>query len=150
MDLVELAPGVSPTGDFDNRSTFVEMLEASIGIGLERTPVKLKVLARMFSLAVWREAEPHGGCSCIAGWPVIADISPEPPGLGLAVARRKHWHRRIVGVQLAGGHDMVANRFNQRSQQFAGCAHPSGECRAIQVDAFASIYLRLPVERLMI
>jgi hypothetical protein len=45
---------------------------------------------------------------------------------------------------------MIANSFNQRSQQFAGCANPSGECRAIQVDAFAGIDLRLPVERLMI
>jgi hypothetical protein len=45
---------------------------------------------------------------------------------------------------------MIANSFNQRSQQLAGRAHPSGECRAIQVDAFASIDLRLPVERLMI
>jgi hypothetical protein len=53
-------------------------------------------------------------------------------------------------MKLARGHDMIANSFNQRSQQFAGCAHPSGECRAIQVDAFAGIDLRLPVERLMI
>src|SRR5665213_2997502 len=124
MDLVELAPGVRPAGDSDDHPTFVDMLEAGIGISLERTPVELKVLARMFSLAVWREGEPHGGCSCIARWPVIADISPEPSGLRLAVARREHRDRRVVGVQLAGGHNMIANSFNQWRQQFAGCAHP--------------------------
>jgi hypothetical protein len=37
VDLVELTPRVSPAGNFDDRSTFVEMLEASIGVGLERT-----------------------------------------------------------------------------------------------------------------
>ena len=45
---------------------------------------------------------------------------------------------------------MMANSFDQRSQQFAGCAHPSGKGRAIEVHALASIDLRLPIERLMI
>lgn len=150
MDLVELAPCVRPAGDFDDRSAFVEMLEASIGVGLERTAVELQVLAWVLALAIGREGEPHGGCGRIARWSVVADVGPEPSGLGPAVARREHWNRRVVGMKLARGHDMIANSFNQRSQQFAGCAHPSGECRAIQVDAFAGIDLRLPVERLMI
>src|ERR1019366_6494878 len=150
MDLVELAPGVRPAGDFDDRSIFVEMLEASIGVSLERTAIVLQVLAWVLALTIRRVGEPYGGGGRIARWPVVADIGPEPSGLGPAVARREHRDRRVVGVQLAGGHDMIANSFNQRSQQFAGCAHPSGECRAIQVDALASIDLRLPVERLMI
>ena len=37
MDLVELAPRVCPAGDFDDGSIFIEMLEASVGVGLERT-----------------------------------------------------------------------------------------------------------------
>ena len=36
------------------------------------------------------------------------------------------------------------------AQQFAGCANPSGQRRAVQIDAFAGIDLRLPVERKMI
>src|SRR5258706_10140918 len=150
VDLVELTSRVSPTGNFDDRSTFVEMLEASIGVGLERTLVELEVLAWVLALAIGRVGEPYGGCSRIARWQVVADIGPESPDLRPAVARREHRDRRVVGVQLACGHDMIANSFNQRSQQFAGCAHPSGKGRAIQVDAFASIDLRLPVERLMI
>jgi hypothetical protein len=108
------------------------------------------MLARVLALAVGRVGEPDGGCGRIARWPVVADISPEPSGLGPAVAWREHRDRRVVGVQLARGHDMIANSFNQRSQKFAGCARPSGKGRAIHVDAFASIDLRLPVERLMI
>ena len=129
---------------------FVKLLEACIGVGLERTLVELQMQPWVLSLAVGRVGEPDGGCGRIARWPVVADISPEPSGLGPAVAWREHRDRRVVGVQLARGHDMIANSFNQRSQKFAGCAHPSSECRAIQVDAFASIDLRLPVERLMI
>jgi hypothetical protein len=30
MDFVELAPGVRPAGDFDDRSTLVKMLEAGV------------------------------------------------------------------------------------------------------------------------
>jgi hypothetical protein len=41
VDLVELAPGVRPAGDFDDHSTFIKMLEAGVGIGLERTLVEL-------------------------------------------------------------------------------------------------------------
>ena len=150
MNLVELAPCVCLAGDFDNRSTFVEMLEACIGIRLERTLIELEVLAWVLALTIGRVGEPHGGCGRIARWPVVADIGPEPSGLGPPVARREYWNRRVVGMQLACGHDMIANRFNQRSQQLPGCAHPSGECRAIQIDTFASIDLRLLVERLMI
>src|SRR5271168_2050507 len=150
VDLVELTSRVSPAGNFDDRSTFVQMLEASIGVGLERTLVELEVLAWVLALAIRSVGEPCGGCRRIARWPVVADIGPESSDLRPAVARREHWYRRVVGVQLACGHDMIANSFNQRSQQFAGCAHPSGKGRAIQVDAFASIDLRLPVERLMI
>jgi hypothetical protein len=37
VDLMELAPRVSPAGDFDDRSTLIKMLEAGIGVSLERT-----------------------------------------------------------------------------------------------------------------
>src|SRR5437868_7526291 len=112
MYLVELAPGMSPAGDFEDRSTLVKMLEASIGISLERTLVKLEMLAWTLALPVGREGEPHGGRSRIARWPVVANISPESSGLRPAVAGREHRDRRVVGVQLARGHDMIANRFN--------------------------------------
>jgi hypothetical protein len=42
---------------------------------------------------------------------------------------------------------VIANSFNQKSKQFARRAYPSGQRRAVQIDAFAGIDLRLPVER---
>jgi len=44
MDLMELAPRVRPAGRFDDGSIFVEMLEAGVGIGLERALVELQML----------------------------------------------------------------------------------------------------------
>ena len=52
MDLVELAPRVRPASRFDDGSIFVEMLEAGVGVGLERPLVELQMPLRMFALAV--------------------------------------------------------------------------------------------------
>jgi hypothetical protein len=56
------------------------------------------MLSRVLSLTVGRVGEPDGWRCRIAAWPVIADIGPEPAGLGLAVARSEHRNGRIVGV----------------------------------------------------
>lgn len=37
------------------------------------------------------------------------------------IAGSEHEHRRDVGVQLACGHRVIANSFNQGSQKLAGC-----------------------------
>src|SRR6266849_6231973 len=57
MDLVELAPRVRPARHFDDGSIFIEMLEACVGVGLERPLVELQVPARVLSLAVGRVGE---------------------------------------------------------------------------------------------
>jgi hypothetical protein len=59
VDVVELAPRVGPAGDLVDRSAFVKMLEAGIGVGLERTAIGLEVKLRPFALAVRRVGEPH-------------------------------------------------------------------------------------------
>jgi hypothetical protein len=50
-------------------------------------------------------------------------------------------------MQLARGHHVIANRFDQRSQQLAGCADSSGQSRSVEVHALAGVDLRLPVKR---
>ena len=150
MDLVELAPGMRPARDFVDIAVFIELLEASVSVGLKRTLVELQVLPWVLALAIWRVGEPYGRRGPIARRPVIANIGPEPSGLGLAVAGREYRHWCVVGMQLAGSHDMIANRFDQWREQLAGCADPSGQRGAVEVDAFASVDLRLPIERLMI
>ena len=44
---------------------------------------------------------------------IIANIRPQPSGLGLAVARRQHRNRRVVGMSLS--HEYIAAQcFDQR------------------------------------
>jgi hypothetical protein len=66
MDLVELAAGVCPTRDFVDLASFIQMVEAGVGIGLKRIPVELQMLSRVLTLAIGRVGEPHGRDSRIA------------------------------------------------------------------------------------
>ena len=65
MDFVELPPGVSPAGDLVDPSAFVEVVEAGIGIGLQRSLIVLQVQLRTLSLTVGRVGEPDGRRGCI-------------------------------------------------------------------------------------
>src|SRR5271170_7620402 len=98
MDLVKLAASVSPAGNFINGAIAVEMMEPCIGVRLQTALEVLQMLSWMLALAILRVCEPNRWRSVFAGRPVIANISPEPAGLGLATTRCKHRHRRIVGV----------------------------------------------------
>src|SRR5271163_4825378 len=104
MDLVELASGMRPTRDFVDRSSFIKLLEACEGVGLQSTLIVLQVLPWVLSLAIRRVGEPYGWSAFIAGRPVVPDVGPEPPDLRLAVARREHGDGCVIGVQLARGH----------------------------------------------
>ena len=146
MDLVELAPGMGPAGRLVYMVA-VQMMKSGIGIGLQGAGEVLQMLARMFTLAIFRVGEPDSGRGLFARRPVVAHISPETSGLGLAVAGREHRHRRIVGMQLAAGEHMLLNRIDQRGEQIAGCTNPAGQRRARDLHSLAGINLRLPEER---
>ncbi len=107
---------MGPAGNFINRAIAVQMMEPCIGVGLQATLEVLQMLPWMFALAVFRVREPDGRHSIFAGGPVIAPISPETPGLRSAAARRKHQHRRVVGVKLGSGEHMLPKRIDQRSE----------------------------------
>ena len=98
MDLVELASGMSPTRDFVDRSSFIELLEAGEGVGLKSALIALQVLPWVLSPAIRRVGEPYGRSDRIAGGPVIPYVGPESPDLRPPVARSKHRDRRVVGV----------------------------------------------------
>src|SRR5882757_1237547 len=147
VDLVELAPCVGPACDFDDRFPFIEMLEPSVGIGLESALVELQVLLWVLSLAVGRVGEPDRWCGRISRWPIIANIRPEPSGLGSSVAWGEYGDWRVVSVELAGRHHMITYCIDKRCEQIAGCTNPSGQRRAIKIYSLARIDLRLPVKR---
>lgn len=54
--------------------------------------------AAMFAFAVWRVAVKDSGRRGAAMGPLIAQINPEPAGLGLAVARSENGDGRVIGM----------------------------------------------------
>src|SRR6266851_9433997 len=100
---------------------------------------------RMLSLAIKRVSKPCGRSVVRPGWPVVAHISPESASLRLTVAWSEYRHGRIVTVQLVGGEHVTTQRLDQWRQQGTRFAHPLGQSRTFEVDAFAGIDLGLPV-----
>src|SRR5258708_11505834 len=108
------------------------------------------MLLRMSAPAVCRIREPQSRGSLVACGAVVAHISPEQRRLRLAGAGSKHWDRRVIGVQLGCRQYMSAHLIDERCEQMAGSSHPVSKRRAIELDAFASIDLRLAIEGKMI
>ena len=115
LDVVELAPHMRPAGGLADAAGVVEMMEAGVAIGLQGPAEAVQMPARMLALAVRRVGEPDRRRGGIVRRAIVADIRPEPAGLGLAVARSQHRHRSIVGMQLRGGHYMPTHFIDQRA-----------------------------------
>src|SRR5258708_32144029 len=146
MDVVELASGVCPTRDLIDPGMAVQVVQSGIGVGLQRSGVVLQMPTRMFSLAILRVCEPDCRSSGLGGRPVIAHIGPEAPCLGLAVTRREYGNRCVVGVDLRCRQNMLPDLIDQRRDEFTCCADPSGQCRAVKIDTFPGVALRLSVK----
>lgn len=86
----------------------------------------------------WRLATPG---------PIVPDIDPEPPGLGLAAARIEHRHRGVVGMELGRAHDVAAQGLDQRLEQPCGAADPVGQGGAVELDPFSRVDLSLAIQR---
>ena len=71
-------------------------------------------------------------------------------GRSWSVAGRKYRNRRVVAVDLRSSQEVLPDLIDQGRNKVAGCAHPAGKRRAIEIDALACKDLRLPVERLEI
>ncbi len=125
-------------------------MKARVSVRLQCALEVLQMRTRMFSLAILRISKPHGRSGLLTGGAFVANVSPQPSGFGFTGAGREHRHRRIVGVDLAPSQDMLAQRINQRTEQRAGCAHPAGQCGALDLDALPRINLRLAIKRLVI
>lgn len=82
--------------------------------------------------------------------PVIARISPELPGLGLASAGIEHRRRGLVGKELRRGFQLLQQPLVNGPQVPGRAADPVSERGAIQVDALPGVDLRLAIERQVI
>lgn len=88
----------------------------------------------------------RGGRSAAAE--VVADIGPEPAGVGLAPG--EHRHRGVVAVQSSSGEHVRGDPVVQRRERRGVGADLVGERREAECDAFPGIALGLAVERLML
>ena len=62
----------------------------------------------------------------------------------------QYWRGRVVGVNLGAGQYIAVQRRHQRPQQSTALTDPAGQCRPFQINAFTSIDVALPIERLVI
>src|SRR5215472_3457545 len=85
FEIMELAANVRPTCDFLNPTILIQLIEAGIGIGLQSTLKRAQMLPGVFPSAIGRVRKPHRGSGRVARRSVIAHVSPQPPGLGLAL-----------------------------------------------------------------
>ena len=127
MHVKKLAPNMGPTPGFGDLVAGEQLVETSISIGMDDAPELIEVGARMLALAVGRVAEQRRRRSRAGERPLVADIDPEPPGLGLAGARRQHWHRRVVDMQRVGADDLGSERVDQRRQHRRRRPDPAGQ-----------------------
>src|SRR5579859_1313860 len=108
VDVVELTAGMCPACDFVYGTAFVEVMEACIGIRLQRTLEVLQMCSWMLALAIRRICEPRGRSSRCARGTFIAHIGPQSSRFRLSVSRRKRGHWRVVGMNLLRGQNVVA------------------------------------------
>ena len=114
MDVEELAPDMGPTGGFGDPVAGEQLVEPGIAVGMDDAGELLQVSSRMLAFAVLRVTEQRRRRPPTGERPLIANIDPQPPGLGLAGARRQHWHRRVVDMQGVGGDDIGDERVDER------------------------------------
>ena len=127
----------------------IEPGEAAVGVGLQDPGIASEVKLRMLAAAIAGIAEEcrrRAGLALAEG-PVVANIDPQSAGHGLALGQ--HRHGGVVAVQALGDEHVTADELVERHQYGGAGADVIGHGRHVDRDAFASIALALPVERLM-
>jgi hypothetical protein len=148
MNVEELAPHMGPAGRFGDAVAGVQLIETGVAIGVDDTGEVFEVGARMLALAVGRVAEQRRRRALAREGPLVADIDPQPAGLGLAGTRRQH--RRVVDMQAVRRRHFGGERIDQRRQGRGRSADPAGQGRGLQADTLACVDLGLAVQRQVI
>jgi len=147
MDVEELAPDMGPAGGFGDPVAGEQLVEPGITVGVDDAAEVFEMALRVRTLAVGRVEEQRRRRPLAGERPLVADIGPQSPGLGLACARRQHRHRRVVDMQCVAGHDLGRERVDQRVEGCRRRPDPPGQGRGFQLDAFAGEDLGLAIER---
>ena len=106
--------------------------------------MRLRVLAP----PIVRVMEDRGGRPGAAERLIVADVNPEPAGVGLAFGQ--HRHGRVVAVQALGRHDVGLDQAPERIERRRDRAHRVGHGGERDRRALERIALGLPVQRLVL
>ena len=150
MDIEEFAPHMRPAAGLDNPTASEQFVEPGVAVGVDHAAEALQVGPRMLAFAVRRIEEQGSRRPGASEWPLIADIGPQPSGLGLSVARRQDRHRGIVDMQSLAGDDLAREGVDQRLQRHRRSSDPAGQGRGLQAHPVAGEDLGLTIEWQMI
>jgi hypothetical protein len=103
---------------------------------------------RMLAPPIARVVEDRGGRPGAAERLIVADVDPEPAGVGLTF--RQHRHGRVVAMQALGRHDMGLEEAAEGVEHRADRANRVGHGRQRDRRAFERIAFGLPVQRLVL
>jgi len=120
----------------------VQIVEAGVGVALERAREVLQMLSRALATPIRRVPKQHRGGIAAACRTAIPHGHPPSSRLGLAASRFEHRYRRTVGMQLGGPDHVTAQGVDERIEQMEALPHPLGECGTFQLDVFARIACR--------
>ena len=98
MDIEEFAPHMRPAAGLDNPVAGKQFVEPGIAVSVDDAAEVLQMRLRMLTLAVGRIKEQSRRWPRADEWPLVADIRPQPAGLGLAGARCPHRHRCVIDM----------------------------------------------------
>ena len=148
----ELAPRMRPARRLQDRAGLavreIELVVAVVGVRLQDAGVAREMRLRMLAAPVARVVEDRGRRPGAAERLIVADVDPEPAGVGLAFGQ--HRHGRVVAVQALGRHDMgldqAPKRIERRRDRADGVGHGGERDRR----ALERVALGLPVQRLVL
>src|ERR1019366_1447022 len=136
-DFEKLAPNVRQARSFLDRTVLIERVKTCKRVRLQNAFELSEMLLRMLALAVRRISKPDSRRSLVACRTVVANISPEAAGLGLARPRRHHRHRSVVAMKLVRVEHIAAQNFCNGVKKRCSFANPAGQHGTVQCDAFA-------------
>ena len=100
----------------------------------------------MDPLAIRRVAKPDGRRARSPRRSIISGVHPQPSRLGLTRARCQYLDRGVIGMQLLGGKDMLAQGSDEGLQQVVHATHPVAQGAVAQLHVLARIDLGLAVD----
>jgi hypothetical protein len=117
VDIEYLAPEMRPAGDLGDAVGAVELVVASMAVGLREPGEVNERLLGMTAGAILGELIPDQRRRGGAGAAIVDNIGLDPAGCVLAASRIEHRHGRVVGMDLGGGEPNLADAADNRIEQ---------------------------------